>query len=59
MPEKYITISIPESIGDKLDRIIEAKLGYTSRAEIVKEAIRDKLLVINERYNLKIWRIRS
>ena len=54
MPEKYITISIPESIGNKLDRIIEAKLGYTSRAEIVKEAIRDKLLVINERYNLKI-----
>ena len=54
MPEKYITISLPESIGNKLDKIIEAKIGYTSRAEIVKEAVRDKILEINERYNLKI-----
>ena len=54
MPEKYITISLPESIGNKLDKIIEAKIGYTSRAEIVKEAVRDKILEINEIYNLKI-----
>ena len=38
----------------KLDKIIDAKIGYTSRAEIVKEAIRNKILEINEQYNLKI-----
>lgn len=54
MPEKYVTISIPESIAEMLDKIIDAKIGYTSRAEIVKEAVRDKILDINEKYNLKI-----
>ena len=54
MPEKYSTISIPESLIEILDKIIDARIGYTSRAEVVKEAIRDKVLEIREKYGLKI-----
>lgn len=44
MTNGYITVSIPESLIKKIDNIIESKnFGYSSRAEFIKEAIRDKL----------------
>jgi len=42
--DEYITIRIPRDLTQKIDKIIDAKqYGYRSRAEFVKEAIREKL----------------
>ncbi|MEM1989386.1 MAG: ribbon-helix-helix domain-containing protein [Candidatus Bathyarchaeia archaeon] len=35
----YVSISIPKSLAEEIDRLI-GEYGYTSRAEIVKDAIR-------------------
>ncbi len=43
MPKYYSTVSIPNQLIKKLDKIIEAKIGYTSKSEFIKEAIREKL----------------
>jgi len=46
MPERkeddYITVRIPKELSDDLDMLI-GKRGFRSKAEIVKEAIRDLL----------------
>jgi len=43
MPKKgWISISIPETLVQEVDTVIEAK-SYTSRAEFIKEAIRRRL----------------
>ena len=38
--EEYSTVRIPKELADQADRLI-GKHGYTSRAEIVKDALRD------------------
>ena len=35
----YVVIKIPKSLADKMDTLV-GKFGFTSRAEIAKEAIR-------------------
>ena len=40
----YITIRLPKKLVEEIDEVLEHKnLGYTSRAELVKEAVRDFL----------------
>ncbi len=40
----YVNLSIPETLMEEVDKVIIKKVkGYTSRAEFVKDAIRDKL----------------
>jgi metal-responsive CopG/Arc/MetJ family transcriptional regulator len=42
--EGYLGVSLPDSIVKAVDTIVEGKKeGYTSRAEFVKQAIREKL----------------
>jgi len=39
--EDYVTIRIPRQLAQKMDEIIQSgTLGYKTRAEMVKEAIR-------------------
>jgi metal-responsive CopG/Arc/MetJ family transcriptional regulator len=46
---KYITVKLPQDVGQQIDDLIKrTKLGYSSRAEFVKDAIRDKILNIKE-----------
>lgn len=42
--DEYTTVRIPRELMEEVDRIVRHGLmGYRSRAEFVKEAIRDKL----------------
>ena len=42
--KSYVNVSIPKTLIDEIDEIIkEKKKGYTSRAELIKDAIRDIL----------------
>ena len=41
---KYACVKIPKNLAEEVDRLI-GKLGFTSRAEIVKDALRRALLV--------------
>jgi metal-responsive CopG/Arc/MetJ family transcriptional regulator len=42
--EDYITLKIPKSLADEIDKEIESKtLGYRSRAEFASDAIRRRL----------------
>jgi len=41
---KYISVSIPRDLIERIDRIIESgRYGYGSRPEFIKEAIRKRL----------------
>ncbi len=41
---KYTNVAIPEELAKEIDKIIKkSKLGYTSRAQFVLEAIRTKI----------------
>ncbi|MCP8315241.1 MAG: ribbon-helix-helix protein, CopG family [archaeon] len=44
MAKKFISISLPKDLVDKVDLIIKAgMLGYDSRPEFIKEAVRKRL----------------
>jgi len=44
MTEGYSSISLPKSFIKKIDMVVEnTSYGYSSRAEFVKEAIREHL----------------
>jgi metal-responsive CopG/Arc/MetJ family transcriptional regulator len=39
--DEYVTVRIPKQLSDEIDEIIRSEpLGYRTRAEMVKEAIR-------------------
>jgi metal-responsive CopG/Arc/MetJ family transcriptional regulator len=41
---EYTTVRLPKELMQRVDAFIEKQnLGYTSRAEVVKEAVRDFL----------------
>lgn len=47
--EDWQTVGLPKDLLDMIDRIIEdGKLGYTSKSEFIKEAIREKILRLKE-----------
>lgn len=42
--KKYTNVAIPEELAEEIDKFIsKSKLGYTSRAQFVLEAIRNNL----------------
>ncbi|MEM2955086.1 MAG: ribbon-helix-helix domain-containing protein, partial [Nitrososphaerales archaeon] len=44
MAKKFVSISLPKDLVDKVDLIIKAgTLGYDSRPEFIKESIRKRL----------------
>jgi metal-responsive CopG/Arc/MetJ family transcriptional regulator len=41
---KYMTVRIPRELAEQIDAFLERQsLGYTSRAEVVKDAVRSFL----------------
>jgi len=47
MRQRYINISITEDLGKKIDEFIKkSKVGYRSRAELISEAIRLRIGLI-------------
>ena len=42
MSNEYVTVKLPKDLADEMDKLL-GRFGFTSRAEIAKEAIR-KLL---------------
>jgi len=49
VPKQYVNVKIPVELADEIDKILEKKLlGYRSRAELVAEAIRDKLIQVKK-----------
>jgi metal-responsive CopG/Arc/MetJ family transcriptional regulator len=46
--KNYITLKIPKTLADEIDKMIESKtLGYRSRAELATDAIRRRLEQLN------------
>jgi metal-responsive CopG/Arc/MetJ family transcriptional regulator len=44
MVDKYATVRIPKELADEIDcQMKKQKRGYTSRAEFIKEAVREKI----------------
>ena len=49
MRKKYVNVSLPEDLVKKIDNIVDkGGLGYKSRSEILKEAIRDILIKLKK-----------
>ena len=47
----YVTIKLPKSLVEQIDEVLEQQnLGYASRAELVKDAVR-KLLAANKKHS--------
>jgi metal-responsive CopG/Arc/MetJ family transcriptional regulator len=61
--ERYRTVNLPVDLVDEVDRLIDvfAEHGYTSRADFIKQAIREKILELEEleahRYNTSRTRV--
>ena len=54
MTSKYTNVALPEELIREIDRVVkESGLGYTSRGEIVKEAVRRFLKELAEYKHIK------
>jgi len=42
--EDYVTIKLPRSLAEYIDLVIKSRYGYKSRAEFVRDAVREKLI---------------
>ena len=52
MRVKYVNVSIPEELAKKIDEFKEkAKQGHRSRAEIISEAIRLRIGLLDKKKN--------
>lgn len=48
MGRSYINIPLPDELADRINNIIKtANLGYKTKSEFVKEAVREKLIKLN------------
>ena len=48
------TVALPKELLEIIDEIIrDGTLGYTSKAEFIKEAIRERLLILEQAGYLK------
>jgi metal-responsive CopG/Arc/MetJ family transcriptional regulator len=46
---QYISVKLPKSLADEIDKVLRnSSLGYSSRAEVVKDAVRDLLSKIKQ-----------
>ncbi|MCD6509314.1 MAG: ribbon-helix-helix protein, CopG family [Thermoprotei archaeon] len=47
--KRWRTVQLPEDLLSQVDRIIENReLGYTSRSEFIKEAVRLRIIELEE-----------
>ncbi len=47
---KYVTISVPENLAKDIDKIVKGKVkGYSSRAELVRDGIRQILKELSKK----------
>ena len=54
MTSKYTNVALPEELISEIDKVVkESGLGYTSRGEIVKEAVRNFLKNLAEYKQIK------
>ncbi len=54
MVSKYTNVALPEELIREIDKVVkESGLGYTSRGEIVKEAVRKFLKDLAEYKQIK------
>ena len=54
MVSKYTNVALPEELINEIDKVVkESGLGYTSRGEIVKEAVRRFLKDLAEYKQIK------
>ena len=54
MVSKYTNVALPEDLIKEIDKVVkESGLGYTSRGEIVKEAVRNFLKGLAEYKQIK------
>lgn len=54
MSKQYTNVGLPNELIEKIDKIIASSgLGYKSRGEVVKEAVRDFLMKIADYRILK------
>jgi metal-responsive CopG/Arc/MetJ family transcriptional regulator len=45
----WVTVKLPRDLADQIDRLRKKQpLGYTSRAELVKEAVRTYLAALEQ-----------
>jgi metal-responsive CopG/Arc/MetJ family transcriptional regulator len=46
MMDRYRTVNLPIDMVDEVDRLIDvfSEHGYTSRADFIKQAVREKIL---------------
>lgn len=55
--DRYRTVNLPIDLVDEVDRLIDvfSEHGYTSRADFIKQAVREKILTLEaleaNRYN--------
>ena len=55
--DRYRTVNLPIDLVDEVDRLIDvfSEHGYTSRADFIKQAVREKILKLEaleaNRYN--------
>lgn len=48
---EYSTVRLPKQLMDQIDNFLEhQRLGYVSRAELVKDAVRSFLAKVNQTY---------
>ncbi len=48
----YITIKLPKNLAEQIDEVLEQQnLGYASRAELVKDAVRNFLATTKQNKN--------
>ena len=46
---KYANIPLPDELAEQIDRLIKtANLGYKTKSEFIKEAVREKLIRLDE-----------
>gem|GEM_PF-5847688 len=45
MGNDYVTLRLPKELMDLVDKKLIGRIGFTSRAEVAKEAIRRILLI--------------
>lgn len=51
---RYTNIAMPDELANQIDTVIKtAELGYKTKSEFVKEAVREKLIELSKFERLK------
>ena len=49
MRKRHINIPLPDELAGQIERVMEtAELGYKTKSEFVKEAVREKLMELDK-----------